>query len=380
MTANSPDPMATKTSEPARVHPEVLLALAAVGGSFLVYFPFLRDMAAVYRFWDGPNYLTVARTLYDVRPDNPLLAYVYRPTYFLTHLPLYPLLVRAFSWLGYQPALLVVSVGATTVAALFFYRLARDVWRLPSPAFLTLVMLFLPPRWLLYRSTGATEGLYLALALASFRYFERERYGRASLVAALASATRISGLMFLPGYAAVLMERKRWRPLAWLLLIPSGLFLYFLFCAAAFGNFFAYFAPHGEKLAAFRPFGFIPELFSKGEYHQVEFHILLALVYAVGVSRLRRFPALFWYCVFEYLLLLCVSTEDWSRYFLAMAPFALVVGFRELLDTRVFRWIFPLYAVLALVYAWGVIPLNGCRPDIYRMLLAHLGLLGEIGP
>jgi hypothetical protein len=29
---------------------------------------------------------------------------------------------------------------------------------------------------------------------------------------------------------------------------------------------------------------------------------------------------------------------------------------------------------VALFYAWNVIPVNGCRPDIYRELLAHLGL------
>jgi hypothetical protein len=356
------------------VRAEILVLLASVGGSFLVYLPFLRDMGPVYRFWDGPNYLNVARTLYAIRPDNPLLAYVYRPTYFLTHLPLYPLAVRLFSFLGYEPALLVVSVASTAVASLLFFRLLSKVWRVPSPLFLTFVMLFLPPRWLLYRSTGATEGLFLALALASILCFERERYGRASLFAALAAVTRINGLVFLPAYAVVLILKKRTRALAWLALIPSGLLLYFLFCAVRFGDFFAYFRPHGEKLSAFFPFGFLPELFRKGVYHQAEFHILLALVYAIGISRLWSRPVLFWYCLFAFSLLVCVSTEDWSRYFVAMAPFALILGFREVLDTKPLRWIFPLYIPLAVYYSWSVIPLNGCRPDIYQMLLFHLGL------
>ena len=356
------------------VRPEILVVLAAVGGSLLVYLPFLGKMETVYRFWDGPNYLTVARTLYEIRPDNPLLRYVYTPSYFLTHLPLYPLLVRAFSFLGYQPALLFVSVVATAIAGCLFFRLARDVWQSPSPLFLTILMLFVPPRWLLYRSTGATEGLYLALALASLYFFERERHGRASLFAALAAVTRITGLVFLPAYAIVLIWRKQWRSLGWLALIPSGLLAYFLFCAVRYGNFFAYFAPHGEKLAMFRPFGFLPVLFQKGEYHQAEFHVLLALVYAVGISRLKRYPTIFWYCVFAFLLLVCVSTEDWSRYFLAMAPFAIVIAFREILDAKPMRWILSFYVPLALYYAWNVIPLNGCRPDIYQMLLQHLGL------
>ena len=99
-------------------------------------------------------------------------------------------------------------------------------------------------------------------------------------------------------------------------------------------------------------------------------------MYALGTFRLReRFPVLFWYCLFELALLVCVSTEDWSRYFLAMAPFALVVGFHDVIDTRAFRWMLPVFAALSVYYAWGVIPLNGCRPDIYLRLLAHLGLL-----
>ncbi|HYB54309.1 MAG TPA: glycosyltransferase 87 family protein, partial [Thermoanaerobaculia bacterium] len=339
------------------------------------YLPFLRNMNPVYRFWDGPNYLTVARTLYDIRPDNPLLAYIYRPTYFLTHLPLYPLAIRFFSFLGYEPAMLVVSVAATAVAALLFFRLSRDVWKLPAPMFMTLVMLYLPPRWLVYRSTGATEGLYLALALASILCFERGRFGQASAWAGLATLTRITGLVFLPAYAVVLILKRQKRSLAWLALIPSGLLAYFLFCAVRFGDFFAYFRPHGEKLAVFFPFGFLPVLFQKGIYHQAEFHILLALVYAIGISRLRARPVLMWYCVFAFLLLVCVSTEDWSRYFLAMAPFAIVVGFREVLDSKPVRWILLGYIPLAVYYCWAVIPLNGCRPDIYQMLLWHLGLL-----
>jgi hypothetical protein len=81
-----------------KVRPEILLLAAAVAGSFLVYAPFLGKMSDVYRFWDAPDYLTVARTLYRIAPDNPLLAYVHTPTYFLRHLPVYPLLERAFSF------------------------------------------------------------------------------------------------------------------------------------------------------------------------------------------------------------------------------------------------------------------------------------------
>jgi hypothetical protein len=359
------------------VRPEIWVVLASVGGSFLVYLPFLGRMETVYRFWDAPNYLTVARTFYAIRPDNPLLAYVYYPSYFLRHLPLYPAAVRAFAFLGYQPAMLVVSVLTAAGAAVLFYRLSRDVWKLSSPGFLTLVFLFLPPRWLLYRSTGSTESLYILLVLASIWWFERGVMARASLAGGLAALTRISGVMIAPAYAVVLWKRRRLRSIPWLALIPAGLVGFFLYCASLTGNFFEYFSQHGDKMSAFRPFGFLPQLFREGLYQQAEFHILLALVYAVGISRLRAYPTLFWYCAFEFLLHICISTEDWSRYFLAMAPFALIVGFRDVLDTRAFRWIFPCYVPVALYYAWKVIPLNGCRPDIYQALLEHLGLVAR---
>jgi Gpi18-like mannosyltransferase len=335
-------------------------------------------MATVYRAWDGPNYLTVARTLYDVRDDNPLLAYVYTKTYFFVHLPVYPLLVRAFSFVGWQRALLVVSVLCTTAGTLLFYRLLRDVWKVQHAFWLSLVFLFLPPRWLLYRSVGSTEGTYLLLLVGSVFLFERGRTGWASAVGGLAALTRISGLMLAPAYAVVLLRRKRLREVPFLVLVGLPLGLYFVFCFTRTGDFFQYFRPHAEKVARFVPFGFLPHLFAQGLYHHVEFYILLALVYAVGISRIREHETAFWYCVFEFALLVCVSTEEWSRYWLAMAPFALVLGYRDILSTRAFRWIFPFAAVMSFVYSWGALPINTCRRDIYSHLVWHLGLFKEL--
>lgn len=365
---------------PSRIRafvPDFLLAAVAVATSLLVYLPYWGRMTVVYRVWDGPNYLNIARTLYDVKEDNPLLAYVYDPKYYFTHLPLYPLLVRALSWIGYQRALLTVSVLSTAVATVLFHRLLRDVWKVGSAGWLTLVFLLLPPRWLLYRSVGSTEGTYLMLALASVLLFERGKITGASLFGGLAALTRISGLMILPAYAILLLQRKRFRQLPALVLVPFPLLLYFGFCYLKTGNFLQYFTPHADKVGRFYPFGFLPQLFAQGLYHHVEFYILLALVYAVGLSRIRDLQVPFAYCVFQYLLLINVSTEEWSRYWLAMAPFALILGYRDILCSRAFKWIFPIFGFMSFVYAWGTIPLNTCREDIYAHLMWNLGLWKE---
>ena len=168
-------------------------------------------------------------------------------SYFYVHLPFYPLLIRALSFLGYQHALLVVPVACTVVATLIFYRLLRDVWKVPSAGWLTLVFLFLPPRWLLYRSVGSTEATYIMLVLASIYLFERDRTAAASAVAGLAALTRISGVMLGPAYLVLLLQRKRWREIPALSLVGLPLALYFGFCWTKTGDFFAYFTPHAEK-------------------------------------------------------------------------------------------------------------------------------------
>lgn len=361
----------------ARFRVELGLLAATVGGSFLVWLPFWGEMGVVYRNWDAPNYLTIARTLYRVEPTNPLLAYVYEPGFYFSHLPVYPLLVRLFSFLGWQHALLFVSVSMGAVASILFYRLARDVWHLPSPGWLAFVFLFLPPRWLLVRSLGATESTYLVLLLASLLFFERGRTAPAALLAGLAAATRLPGAMLGPAYLVLLVQKKRWRELPWLLLVAAPLIAYFVFSWSRTGNPFEFVARHSAKTETLAPFAFVKHFFELGLYHQVEFFILIGLVYAVGVARIRNLEIPFAYSFFTYLFLLFMSSEEWSRFFLVIAPTALVVGYHEILSARYFKWLFGGYLAIAYVYCWGTLPLNACRPDIYFYLLQHLKIFHE---
>ena len=119
-------------------------------------------MSVVYRFWDGPNYLTVAthavrrvagqpaarlRLHADVLPDAPAA---------LSALRAGARLARRIR--GGPPA----RLGARLHRRRCF---SSTGWpatsgSCPRPRSSSLVFLFLPPRWLLYRSTGATEALY----------------------------------------------------------------------------------------------------------------------------------------------------------------------------------------------------------------------------
>lgn len=373
--AAEPKPPATVSDRVAALRPSsassirvpVLLALAALAGPLLVWLPYRKDMSPVYRFWDGPQYLATAHDLYMHRPGNPLPADASKA-------PLYPLAVRLFSPLGWERALLAVSVLSSIAAVLLFYRLARDVWKVRSPGFLSLVFLFFPPRWLLYRSVPASEPLFLALVLASLWYFEKARVGKASVLAGLASVTRLPGLMILPAYAALLLWRRRDRSIYWLSIIPAGFAAWLWYCAVRLGDVWAPLQPNLEKAASMLPFDLLNRNFSWPQHYGGEFFILLFLVYGIGIWRLREFPVPFAYCAFQFLFLAFLAEGDLSRYALTMAPFALILGYRDIFDTKAFRWAFPVVVFLSIRWASTGIPFNGCDPEIYGRLLSHLGI------
>lgn len=354
---------------------EIFLFLAAVASSLLVLWPYRHDVEPLYRLWDSPSYLTIARTLYDVAPGNPL-ADGRNPPFYVAHFPLYPLVIRAFAVIGYQPAVIVVSILAGALAGIVFYRLARDVWKLQSPALLALTFLFLPPKWFLCRSVGGSESLYILLVLLSVYAMERGRVARASALGGLAALTRPSGILILPAYAVLLIIRKApRRQLLWLALIPAGVAGYFAFCQVRFGSFLAPLEPNLDKVSSFLPFANVPWLLGQSLFAHAEFHILLALVYALGLVRIRSIPVIFWYTAAQFVFYIFIHSEDWSRYFLAMAPFALIVGYRDLFQTKAFRWIIlPASIPLSVIYARGVIARNQCPPELYERVVTFLGL------
>ena len=351
------------------------LVLAAIAGPLLVWFPYRRDMSAVYRFWDGPAYLTIARDLYRVTPGDPLAPNPAAPPYYLCQFPGYPLLTRALSFVGYPRALLLAVLLSTIAAVLLFYRLARDVWKVRSPGFLSLVFLYLPPRWLLYRSVSASEPLFLALVLACLWYFERAEDARASLFGALATLTRLPGVLLFPPLVVLHVMRRRNRTVYWLALIPAALGAYLLFSQVRFHDAFAPLEPNFDRVTSLVPLAWIERADSWPSHSSGEFYLIAVLAYAVGTMRLRRrHPTVFGYAAAQLLLFVFLSDGDWSRYALSLAPFALILGFEDVIDTRAFRWIFPVIAVCSIRWASIGIRYNMCDPITYGKILAHLGL------
>lgn len=94
-------------------------------------------------------------------------------------------------------------------------------------------------------SLPLTESLFLLLTVGSFYFAKREHWWTAGLCGALASATRITGILLLPALAVLYWQtyRQVWPPRKTffaLLLIPTGLLSFMIYLRAITGNALAF--------------------------------------------------------------------------------------------------------------------------------------------
>lgn len=188
-------------------------------------------------FWgfanfDGVHYLTIAKTGYSAN---------FTQVFF----PLYPLLINIIHKI--LPFLDLITVGLLLSNLLFLvslFMLAR-LLRLDYPEvivkwFLAFLVLF-PTSF--YFGSLYTESLFLVLIIGTFYFARRKNWWLAGIFGALASATRLIGILLLP---AILWERYtqkkdityfkkiiRFPPLY---LIPLGLISYMLYLQWRFGD------------------------------------------------------------------------------------------------------------------------------------------------
>jgi hypothetical protein len=346
-----------------------ILAALNVAATLAVYLPFLNDFSVIYRYWDGPLYMYVAKTLYAVPAATP---FSLPDFYYACHLALYPLLIRALSPIGYDRAMVLVTIAASTLATVIFYRLLKEFKYSVHPFWASVVFIFFPSRWLLYHSVGATEPLFILLILASVYCYKKDWYAAAFSLAGLASVTKIFGVLMFASYAVMLLYEKKYRYLPYTLIIPAFLAANFLVYQHAYGDFFAYFKYNGGfmKTTPFMNF-FAPA--GAGRTDEAELFMGFYVIYILGALRLWKRPEL---CSFSLVYLAAIAFiqhPDVSRYLLPVAPFALIVAFDDVISRKEFMLVFPLIVVFGYFYCWGIIPTNLADPVTYRSLLAALG-------
>ena len=370
---------ATVTSK----HPILTLTAITVVSWLIVVLPLCKDFSVMYRYWDGPMYIAVSKTFYRIPLDNPIgQAYVWSPQRFAPFLLMYPLAIRLVApLLGYHWGMIALAVVFSASATAVFYVLLRDLRLSDNPLGLSILSLFVPYRWLIYRSVGASEPMFLTFLLLSLLLFAKRKYAVSFLAAAIACDTRVQGVFLIPAYWLMLWldrglsARRKGVLLLGVLVIPGLLFLNCVLHYLAFGDFGAYLAVN-SGMVHLRPFGqlvdYARNAVSLEGYFAAQLYLLLYTITLIGLVKLwgiDRRKVIFVYCLMVFVFLTFISHEDLSRFLIPIGSFTWVLGFKEMWKGRKMVWAFLVLLVLTCLYSWNLISLNVIDPTVASELL-----------
>lgn len=159
--------------------------------------------------------------------------------------PLYPLLVRATSWVvGGHPLLAATLVSNTAFfgSLLVLYDLTVREFS-QGVARRTIVYLAIFPTAFFFFAPY-TESLFLLLSLIAFREARRDRWASAAAAGALAALTRSIGVVLAPALILMALERRGDRGIPWGRIVAGGAVLLGPFVYLAWWG-----GAHGEALA-----------------------------------------------------------------------------------------------------------------------------------
>src|SRR3989344_7038788 len=258
----------------------ITISLFTLVTTFLIWFPHMFSLSnfwglnfsngfnTIYRNFDGLEYLVIAKTWYSPT----LIAQIpqqLEAIYYAAHFPGFPLLIALFApLLGYLKSMLFILLLFTILASLAFYLLVRDFKLTSYPLMLTLVFLILPARWVIVRSVGSPEPIFIFFIILSLYFFLKAidnpipKLGIifiSAVFASLAQLTRPPGALYTLALGFfVLWQSYKKGSLLYLLkfwpfiLVPFTLIGVFWWYSLAYQDFFAYFHS-GDNIHLFFP-------------------------------------------------------------------------------------------------------------------------------
>ncbi|MGB9706552.1 MAG: hypothetical protein ACPLXP_00545 [Microgenomates group bacterium] len=339
----------------------VIITFLVIFSTLLVWLPFSfkNQFLKVFANYDGPNYIVVAKTWYNKDLIEKHFALPSPPEYYPSHFPGYPALIRLLDlFLPGTWAMLISALLTTILASTVFYLFVKKFNLSPQPLWLTTIFLFLPARFLVVRSVGSPEPLFIFAILASFYFFRLKKWWLAGIFGALAQITKSPGILLFVTYGIIIFVRGlKTKKIPWevypLLLIPLsalGVFIFYLFQT---GDFLAYFHSGDNFHLVFPPF----QSFNTGKPWLGDFWLedmiyiyLLGALTVVQLIKLKQFDLATFAGIF-YTATLFIAHRDLSRYSLPLAPFALI-AFSDFLEKKEFKIAF--WVVLAGIYLYAI--------------------------
>ncbi len=376
----------------------VIISLFSLIPTILIWLPFFlrigsfwhvrlpqSGLATVVSNYDGPLYLIVAKTLYNKEAIKTNFQFPLPTEYYPAHFPLFPILIRTFTLLtNYPYSMIFVTLISSILALYFFHLLASQYLNRKDAFFLTFLFSIFPARWLIVRSVGSADPLFVAGIIASLYYFKNKNYWAAGFWGAVAQLTKSPGiLIFISYFVALLLPLiteklaitktrllaainfKKTYPI---LLIPISLFLVFGFYRIVQGDFFAYFHSGDNIHLTFPPFQIFDYTAPWVGTSWLEEIIFIFLIGAIGITKLfsKKEYELGSFTGVFFLMTLFVAHRDLLRYSLPIVPF-LLIAFADTLIKKEFKIaliviIVPIYLYSLAFISQNVMPISNWAP------------------
>lgn len=375
----------------------LIIILISIIPTLLIWIPFFfrvktfwsiplsqQGMGVIVSNYDGPLYLVIAKSFYnsDIIKSFPLDLPV---EYYAAHFPLFPLLIRAFSFIfGYPYSMLFVTIISSIAVLYFFDKIAQTIMDKKDAMWLTIVFAILPARWLIVKSVGSAEPLFMATTLTSIYFFNKRKYFWAGIFGAFAQLTKSPGILLFVAYFLYMivpnlkeiatskfstwLSKIDFKKMLPIFFIPLSLIILFTFYSFVFKDFFAYFNS-GDNIHIFFPpftiFNYSAPWVGTFWLEEITFVYILGALALANLVKNQKGIVSWFYGVF-FISILFVSHRDILRYSLPIIPFA-IIAFKETLLKREFKYIFiflliPTYLFSLAYISQNIMPIGNWAP------------------
>lgn len=345
-------------------------------------------MQTVISNFDGPLYIVVAKSFYNLEHIAANFSFDLPLEYYAAHFPLYPIAIKLFgSVLGYPWGMMLATQFGVILASYFFFKLARKNLDENQALWLTFLFSFFPARWLIVKSVGSPEPMFLASIMASIYYFSERKYWKAGFWGTLAQLTKSPGILLFLAYGLFIVFEKlkdltsiKQSVRKWfhklnikaypVILIPISLGILFIIYGQpyTFGDYLAYFNS-GDNIHLFFPpfqiFNYSQPWVQTHWLEEIIFVYMFALLGLVKLIREKKYLHAWFVGVF-FTTIIFVSHRDILRYSLPILPF-LILGFEKELQKPEIKFIFlflilPIYMFTLAFIANNAMPISNWTP------------------
>ena len=346
----------------------LFLAFSAISAIFYGYYLVTKftKLDIVYKNWDGPSYVITAMSMYnpevaaannfidssDIRPDW---------TFLPAHFPLFPALIRLFSFLGWFQSMLFVSVVFTFLSTIALYELLVVSKVTKHPLIVALPFILISPRWFAVSHVGNTESTFMFFLIMLLIFLYKKKHTSAAIFGTLAVATRPQGVFLGIGLLALAgLELYQTRNLRGVvknyspyLLLPLTVLGVFMFYKIQTGDFFAFFSAialtKNLQWIPFHTFSFPAQNIETfwQEVNAYDYILYMGAVLYLFKKRLIPFAIL---GLVYFVPLIFLQHSDISRYAIPLLPFAFL-AYSEILEKREFTLATFLMSPAVIMYA-----------------------------